>query len=235
MTSDVSVSGNSSGTAKAAFLARLRSAIGPGAPPPQRAFAVVERPPDVVPAWTSPAAPLGERWAAAFEALGGHVHRTGPDGVDDAITAAVGGRGPVLVDHRVARGVGPRSPDEGASPDEQGWMEWPGCGIEAAATGMVGVVEATAGIAATGTIVVDSGRTGRLVSLLPRVGVFVLREADIVPLTGDILRTHKERWPEGPPTNVVFVTGPSRSGDIEMRLVVGVHGPGEVHAVLVES
>jgi L-lactate dehydrogenase complex protein LldG len=114
-------------------------------------------------------------------------------------------------------------------------MEWPGCGIDTAATAMVGVVEATAGIAATGTIVVDSGRTGRLVSLLPRVGVFVLREADIVPLTGDILRTHKERWPEGPPTNVVFVTGPSRSGDIEMRLVVGVHGPGEVHAVLVES
>ena len=63
-------------------------------------------------------------------------------------------------------------------------MEWPGCGIEAAATAMVGVVEATAGIAATGTIVVDSDRTGRLVSLLPRVGVFVLREADVVPLTG---------------------------------------------------
>jgi L-lactate utilization protein LutC len=98
---------------------------------------------------------------------------------------------------------------------------------------MVGVVEATAGIAATGSIVVDSDRTGRLVSLLPRVGVFVLREADIVPLTGDVLRTHTERWPDGPPTNVVLVTGPSRSGDIEMRLVVGVHGPGEVHAVLV--
>ena len=112
-------------------------------------------------------------------------------------------------------------------------MRWPGCGIEAAATAMVGVVEATAGIAATGTIVVDSDRTGRLVSLLPRVGVFVLREADIVALTGDVLRTHAERWPAGPPTNVVLLTGPSRSGDIEMRLVVGVHGPGEVHAVLV--
>jgi L-lactate utilization protein LutC len=225
MSSDVT----SSGTGKAVFLGRLRSAIGPGAPPPQRAFAVVDRPPDVVPVWASPAAPLGERWASAFEALGGHVHRTRPDAVDDAITAAVAGRGPVLVDHRFARRI------DGESLDERGWLEWPGCGIDAAATSMVGVVEATAGIAATGTIVVDSGRTGRLVSLLPRVGVFVLREADIAPLTGDILRTHGERWPEGPPTNVVFVTGPSRSGDIEMRLVVGVHGPGEVHAVLVES
>ena len=225
----------SAGTAKAAFLARLRSAIGPGAPPPQRAFAAVERPPDVVPVWTSPAAPLGERWAAAFEALGGHVHRTRPDGVDDAITDAVAGRGPVLVDERFAWRIDGESLDERASLDERGWLEWPGSGIEAAATAMVGVVEATAGIAATGTIVVDSDRTGRLVSLLPRVGVFVLREADIVPLTGDILRAHGDRWPGGPPTNVVFVTGPSRSGDIEMRLVVGVHGPGEVHAVLVEG
>jgi hypothetical protein len=227
---------SSTGTAKAAFLARLRSAIGPGAPAPQRPYAVVERPPDVVPAWRSPSAPVAERWASAFEALGGHVHRTGPDGVGPAIASATAGRGPVLVDDRFARRIAPTSQDEGASPDEQAggdWLAWPGCGIEAAATAMVGVIEATAGIAATGTIVVDSDRTGRLVSLLPRVGVFVLREQDIVALTGDVLRTHAERWPDGPPTNVVLVTGPSRSGDIEMRLVVGVHGPGEVHAVLV--
>jgi L-lactate utilization protein LutC len=220
----------STGTAKAAFLARLRSAIGPGAPAPQRPYAVVERPPDVVPAWRSPSAPLAERWASAFEALGGHVHRTGPDGVGPAIASATAGRGPVLIDHRFARRIAGESPDEQARED---WLAWPGCGIEAAATAMVGVIEATAGIAATGTIVVDSDRTGRLVSLLPRVGVFVLREQDIVALTGDVLRTHAERWPDRPPTNVVLVTGPSRSGDIEMRLVVGVHGPGEVHAVLV--
>ena len=188
--------------------------------------------PDVVPAWTSPTAPLADRWAAAFEALGGQVHRTGPGGVGAAIAEATAGRGPVLVDGRFGRRI-VDSAAEGASPDEQAWLDWPGCGIDVAATAMVGVVEATAGIAATGTIVVDSDRTGRLVSLLPRVGVFVLREADIVALTGDVLRTHAERWPAGPPTNVVLLTGPSRSGDIEMRLVVGVHGPGEVHAVLV--
>jgi L-lactate dehydrogenase complex protein LldG len=97
------------------------------------------------------------------------------------------------------------------------------------------VVRATAAVAATGSIVVDSARAGRLVSLLPPVAVFVVDASSVVALTGDVLRHHDERWPDGPPTNVVFVTGPSRSGDIEMILAVGVHGPGEVHAVLVED
>ena len=98
-----------------------------------------------------------------------------------------------------------------------------------------GVIEATAAIAATGSIVVDTARAGRLVSLLPRIAVFVVPASAVVGTTGDVLRRHRDLWPAGPPTNVILVTGPSRSGDIEMRLVVGVHGPGEVHAVLVED
>ena len=118
--------------------------------------------------------------------------------------------------------------------DDAELLVWPGCGLGAAATAVSGVVDATAAIASTGSIVVDSDRNGRLVSLLPRVAVFVLSAADIVPATGDLLRHRDQLWPGGPPTNIVLVTGPSRSGDIEMRLVVGVHGPGEVHVVLID-
>jgi len=163
-----------------------------------------------------------ERWVRAFTALGGHVHRATEAEVSATIGVAVADRGPVLVDERL-------------TPSDGQWLRWPTCGLEVAATAQCGVIEATAGIALTGSVVVDTNRSGRLVSLLPPVAVFVLRSSSVVPLPGDVLRSHGERWPSGPPTNVVLITGPSRSGDIEMSLVVGVHGPGEVHAVLVDD
>jgi L-lactate dehydrogenase complex protein LldG len=209
-------------TSRAVFLDRLRSAIGAGAPEPHRPLAPVDHPPPVEPRWPDADIPMVERWARAFSVLGGHVHRTTEAELASAIAMALAGRGPVLVDERLGPADGP-------------WLRWPSCGLEVAATAQCGVVEATAAIAVTGTLVVDTNRSGRLVSLLPPVAVFVVRLSSVVPLTGDVLRSHGERWAGGPPTNVVLITGPSRSGDIEMSLVVGVHGPGEVHAVLVDD
>jgi L-lactate utilization protein LutC len=216
-------------TTKEVFLRRLRTAAGPGAPPPHRPLAPVDRPPEVRPVWPDAAAPMTDRWIRSFEVLGGHVHRTTAEQVGATIAEVVAGRGPVLVDERVRHRLG-----TGDAGDDGQVLVWPGCGLGEAATAVSGVVEATAAIASTGSVVVDSDRNGRLVSLLPRVAVFVLYAADIVPATGDLLRHRDEHWPDGPPSNVVLVTGPSRSGDIEMRLVVGVHGPGEVHAILVD-
>jgi L-lactate dehydrogenase complex protein LldG len=214
-------------TDKSAFLARARAASAHGGASGRRPFAEVPAPPDVVP--RSPDAPTGpvDAWAAAFGVLRGHVHRARVADVRDVVALALDGRGPVLVDRESEDLV-----DE-ALADER--LRWPACGLDAAATAACGVVRATAAVAATGSIVVDSSRAGRLVSLLPPVAVFVVEASTVVALTGDVLRRHGELWPDGPPTNVVFVTGPSRSGDIEMILAVGVHGPGEVHAVLVED
>ena len=95
------------------------------------------------------------------------------------------------------------------------------------------LVFATAAVAQTGSVVVDSSRNARAASLLPDRCAFVIDASTIVDTPGDVLRDRTRWWPAGPPSQIVFVTGPSRSADIEMTLTVGVHGPGRVHAIIV--
>ena len=92
-----------------------------------------------------------------------------------------------------------------------------------------GVSRALYGLAETGSVVLAaSPDEPRANSLLPYVHVTLLSENRILPglpelfaaLGGDL------------PSALAIVTGPSRSADIEQTLVVGVHGPGEVHVVL---
>ena len=91
-------------------------------------------------------------------------------------------------------------------------------------------------IAETGSVVAQP-RTGlsRLVSLTPQVHVALVSPADVVPDLDSFFRIQKDlhqqgRWP--PYTNLI--TGPSRTADIEQTLVIGVHGPKEVHMVILE-
>jgi L-lactate utilization protein LutC len=91
-------------------------------------------------------------------------------------------------------------------------------------------------VAETGSLALLS-RPGqpRSLSLLPPCHVAVASAGQVVPdlfdLFGALLR------PEGGglPSCLSLITGPSKTGDIELRLVTGVHGPGEVHVVLVEA
>jgi len=96
----------------------------------------------------------------------------------------------------------------------------------------IGLTGAEAGFAETGSIVVRSGRgRPRMASLVPLIHIALLP-------AGEIFRSPMH-WLTEPGTrieqdaNVVYITGPSRTADIEQQLNLGVHGPRELHVILV--
>ena len=100
----------------------------------------------------------------------------------------------------------------------------------AAAAADLGLTGAVGGIAATGSLVLDASVAGsRAAGLLPPVHVCVLREAQVVATPADVLH----RLSVGVPSSLVLVGGPSRTGDVEQILTLGVHGPRHVHILLV--
>lgn len=96
----------------------------------------------------------------------------------------------------------------------------------------MGVTGASAGLAESGSVVLETGPgRPRAVSLLPDVHVVLLPRAR---LYRSLTHWVEERAHEVAATsNLVIVTGPSRTADIEQQLNLGVHGPREVQVVLV--
>jgi L-lactate dehydrogenase complex protein LldG len=98
----------------------------------------------------------------------------------------------------------------------------------------VGITTAQAGIAETGTLVLEAEKERhRLVSLLPPVHIAVLRSRDIYLTIGDALQRLRDE--ERMSRAITFITGPSRTADIELTLTVGVHGPKEVYVIVLEE
>ncbi|HUW83118.1 MAG TPA: lactate utilization protein [Phycisphaerae bacterium] len=99
----------------------------------------------------------------------------------------------------------------------------------------VGITGVCGAIAETGSLVLRAGpETPRMTSLTPPVHVALLACGQIVP---DLLD-----WPalHAPGRGLagayeVLITGPSKTADIELNLVTGVHGPGQVHVVVVRD
>jgi L-lactate dehydrogenase complex protein LldG len=105
---------------------------------------------------------------------------------------------------------------------------------EACATADVGITSADYALAATGTFVMfASPREARLISLLPPVHIAVVPRSRILANLDELLSILPK--PAEQTSSMVLITGPSRTADIEQILVRGVHGPGEIHAVIVEE
>lgn len=98
---------------------------------------------------------------------------------------------------------------------------------EAIATTEVGITSADYALADTGSLVIFG--EPRLLSLLPPCHIAIIEESQIVASLDDVFRLHPL------PDTFVVITGPSRTADIEMRLVRGVHGPGEIHVIIIED
>jgi L-lactate dehydrogenase complex protein LldG len=95
-----------------------------------------------------------------------------------------------------------------------------------------GVTTAQWGIAETGTLVLESARErSRLLSLVPPVHVALLPARCICDSLGDALARIRAVDSRA----ITFITGPSRTSDIELTPVVGVHGPQTLHVLVLEE
>jgi L-lactate dehydrogenase complex protein LldG len=91
-----------------------------------------------------------------------------------------------------------------------------------------GITAAAGAIAETGTLILSDRGTSSLAALAPWAHIAVLRRAQIVPDLAAALASL------GDDPNVIWVTGPSKTADVEGILIEGVHGPGVQVALLVD-
>lgn len=97
----------------------------------------------------------------------------------------------------------------------------------------LGITGSIFGLAESGSVVLSHGPgRGRLTSLLPPVHVALLHVDTIAWTLSHWASAHPEVL--GKTANLVIVTGPSRTGDIELELNLGVHGPKHMHVVLIK-
>jgi L-lactate dehydrogenase complex protein LldG len=98
----------------------------------------------------------------------------------------------------------------------------------------VGITTAQAAIAETGTLVLDSAsERHRLVSLVPPVHIAIVDASKICATVSEVLTLLRKDDEISPA--VTFVTGPSRTADIELTLTIGVHGPQELYVIVSEG
>lgn len=100
--------------------------------------------------------------------------------------------------------------------------------VEASLTGTAG------GIAATGSLVLWPDRhEPRLMSLLPPLHIALLRASEIRDNLYELMQ--EQGWASGMPTNLLLVSGPSKTADIEQVLAYGAHGPKELVVLILED
>ena len=119
-------------------------------------------------------------------------------------------------------------------------LDWAGAGLAVEGRGardadLIGITGCFCAVAETGTLMLcSSPDTPATVSLLPETHIAIVRAARIVPYMEDAWALARQELGTLPRA-VNFISGPSRTGDIEQTIVLGAHGPYRVHVVIVEA
>jgi len=213
--------------ARAAILASVRQALRETKEEPQ------EKQKEPQARRTDAPADLREKFLGELEALGARGF------VVSSLDEAAGVVTPILVRHQakvVCLGDGPWAESLRQALARLGAAKItyldPQSPPREAAQAQAGIVEAHAAIADTGSILLDT-RHGLLASLLPPLLIaFVWREKIFADVGGALEEIAREGKASG---RVTILTGPSRTADIEKKLVLGVHGPREVAVLVTET
>ena len=90
-------------------------------------------------------------------------------------------------------------------------------------------------IARTGTILVSSAANSRTLTIWPPIHIVYAKKSQLVMETKDGMLLVKNRYGKTIPSLLSFITGPSRTADIEGTLVIGAHGPSEIYVFIVDD
>lgn len=168
-----------------------------------------------------------DRFAEELAALGGETRSVSPDELEEAVKAAAEGCTRAVV----GADLGPYA-DRVA-----GGLAAAGCAVlepgrEGAAAADLGVTGAVFGVAATGSVLLSSGPGApRTTGLLPERHLAILPRDRLLPGLEELIGHLPAAT--GSASQMVLVTGPSRTSDIEMTPVLGVHGPEHVIVLVV--
>lgn len=100
----------------------------------------------------------------------------------------------------------------------------------------VGLSRALAGVAGSGTCLMNTDNEDvRLAGMISEIHIILLRKSEIYPDLPSIAPLLRERMNAAPASYTTLITGPSRTADIERVGAVGVHGPLELHIILLED
>ena len=202
-----------------AILTRIRVALGrrEGQPPPSL--------PEI---YLRPTRPNLSTFFACIERLNGKTLKAGsPAEARDYVAALVNGKRAVASNSTVLRDCGITGLAGVTCAGEDKSTLRALC-----AESDIGISSADYGLADTGTLVMlSSQQEPRMISLLPPLHIAIVPENRIVGNLDELLT--QLPLPAEQTSSMVLITGPSRTGDIEQILVRGVHGPGELHVVVI--